>query len=489
MRNNILKKSPLLCLSFFLMVGILVSDMAMFSLSLLMGLMIVIVLITFLLSKYPLVQSVFILICFLFLGIVLGTRYRIQLDVKYPSGEVSYEAVVISSPMDKRKTVSFDIILVNNQRKLKCYVYKDARSRTIRLGDGLKIQSQIRSNHDWRIGSFSYKRFLEIQGFTGSTFVSSKKWRKTRVSLQGISFVERSRLYFMQLRSRLENRLMIYGMYDDVYGVVTAMVLGDKAGLSKELRDVYSITGASHVLALSGLHLGIIYVLLTLLLGRRTNVLSQLLILSIIWAYVFLVGMPVSVVRSAVMLTVYALLTLGRRDKMSVNTLAFTVMLLLVANPWLLFDIGFQMSFMAVFSILLWMPLSEMILSQKYLMSHRVLKWFWSMIVVSCAAQLGVAPLIAYYFGHFSNYFLLTNFIAIPTVMLILYLSIVVLLLPSLAYLLIYIVEFLNAVLRHIALLPGAVIENLHPSVLQVSMIYVVIGAVWILIVFLRKRA
>jgi len=471
------------------MVGIIISDMAMFCLSLLMGLMIIVIFIAILLWKYPLIQSLFILICFLFLGLLLGTRYRIQGNVIWPSGQVTYEAVVISSPIVKKKTVSFDIILVNNQHKLKCYVYKDARSENIRLGDGLKIQSRIRSNHEWRKGSFSYKRFLTIHGFTGSTFVSSWNWRKTQVSLQGISFIERSRLYFMQLRSHLEERLLIQGMDDEVYGVVSAMVLGDKAGLSRELRDIYSITGASHVLALSGLHLGIIYVLLTLLFGQRSRVFSQFIIISCLWTYVFLVGMPISVVRSAVMLTVYSLLSLGQRDKMSVNTLAFTVILLLIVNPWLLFDIGFQMSFIAVFSILLWMPISEMMLSQKYLMTHRVLKWVWSMIVVSCAAQLGVAPLIAYYFGHFSTYFLLTNFIVIPIVTLVLYLSIVVLFLPSLAYLLIYIIGFLNAVLRNISLLPGAVIGNLHPSVLQVLMTYVVIGAVWILIVFLRKRA
>jgi len=470
------------------MIGIVISDIVILKMSLLLGLLVVLVFLTFLLRKYPLTQSLFISLCFFFLGMLQGTRYRMNTEVIWPSEKVVYEAVVLSEPVEKNKTISFDIILSSNQHKLKCYVYKDARSRMIHLGDGLKIQSQIRSNHEWRKGSFSYKRYLEIHGFSGNTFVLSNNWTKIQVSLKGLPLLERSRLYFMKLRSRLKERLLVQGMEDDIYGVVTAMVLGDKSGLSRELRDVYSVTGASHVLALSGLHLGIIYILLMLLVGRKSLVWTQLLIICSIWTYVFLVGMQTSVVRSAIMLSVYASFSLGQRDKMSVNTLAFTAVLLLFVNPWLLFDVGFQLSFLAVFSILIWVPLSEMVFSQEYLMSHRVVKWIWSMVVVSCAAQLGVAPLLAYYFGHFSTYFLLTNFIVIPTVTLILYLSFVALLLPSFAYLLIYIVGLLNMLLRYIALLPGAVIDNLHPSVLQVSMCYVIIGAVWMLIVFVRRK-
>ena len=108
--------------------------------------------------------------------------------------------------------------------------------------------------------------------------------------------------------------------------------------------------------------------------------------------------------------------------------------------------------------------------------------WAWTMFAVSCAAQIGVAPLIAYYFGRFSNYFLLTNLFVVPAATLILYISLVVLLLPAFAYLLIYIVNSLNLLLLWIASLPGASIEELHLTILQVSMIYVIIGAVYLLL-------
>ena len=182
------------------------------------------------------------------------------------------------------------------------------------------------------------------------------------------------------------------------------------------------------------------------------------------------------------MLSVYALLSLGHRRRMSVNTLAFTAMIMLVINPKSLFDVGFQMSFMAVLSILLWMPIFGRMFTEQYLMDHRVVKWLWGLLSVSCAAQMGVAPLVAFYFGRFSSYFLLTNLIVIPAATLILYLALVVLVAPSLAYLLIYIVNGLNVVLARMAELPGASIDGLHPTMLQVIMVYVIIFSFWLII-------
>ena len=208
----------------------------------------------------------------------------------------------------------------------------------------------------------------------------------------------------------------------------------------------------------------------------------MVIILSV-WAFVFLVGMSTSVARSAVMLSIYALLSLGHRDRMSVNTLAFTAIVMLMVSPMSLFDVGFQMSYMAVLSILLFVPLLESVFTAEYLMLHRVVRWLWGMVAVSLSAQIGTAPLIAYYFGRFSCYFLLTNFIVIPAAMLILYLSLVVLVVPSLANLLYSIVAALNSLLVQIAAVPGSSIENLHPTKIQTTMIYLIIVAVYLLAV------
>ena len=130
--------------------------------------------------------------------------------------------------------------------------------------------------------------------------------------------IQRTQQYFLHQRTLLLERLQSSGLSDNQYAVVAAMALGDKSALTHELKDTYSKTGASHILALSGLHLGIIYALLSMLVvGRRWQMVTQVAIILSIWAFVFLVGMSASVVRSALMISVYALLSLGHRDRMS----------------------------------------------------------------------------------------------------------------------------------------------------------------------------
>ena len=485
MENKVFwKEAPLVRLAVCLMVGIIIGDTFVVGRWLLVVLVTMVV-VAVLLRKYEHGQSGAIAVCFVVLGWLLMERQKASLVVDWPEGEVCYEAVVISEPVEKPKTMAVDVLLAKSGRKLKCYFYKDDRSRALHIGDGLKIQSRIEANSEWRRGTFDYRRYLEIHGFTGRTVVASWKWQKAKVSLKQLSRLERMRLTFLKYRNQLLSRLNpVAEENDDAYAVVAAMALGDKSALTQELKDVYSVTGASHILALSGLHLGIIYTLLSLFVfSRRWQMLSQIIIMLSIWGFVFLVGLSTSVMRSAVMLSVYALLSLGHRDRMSVNTLAFTAIVMLMVSPMSLFDVGFQMSYMAVFSILLFVPLMEGIFPAEYLMSHRVVRWLWGMVTVSLSAQIGTAPLITYYFGRFSCYFLPTNFIVIPAAMLILYLSLVVLLVPSLAFVLFDIVAMLNGLLTKMASIPGASIDNLHLTKIQTTMIYVIIVAVYLLAV------
>lgn len=211
------------------------------------------------------------------------------------------------------------------------------------------------------------------------------------------------------------------GFNGQAYAVLAAMALGDKSSLSDELKEEYSVSGASHVLALSGLHLGIIYAILSLLFSRRRwQIVSQVLILLAIWSYVFIVGMSASVVRSAVMLTVYSFVSLLNRNRLSLNTLSVAAVVILAGSPLYLYDVGFQMSFAAVlFIIIFYRPLLEVMPGR--IRNIPIIKQIWQMTAVSVAAQIGVAPLIAFYFGRFSCYFLLTNMIVVPAATVILY--------------------------------------------------------------------
>ena len=500
MKNIQIEEVPLLKITVSLIAGIVVGQYVAVNVWWLLTALFTALMVALMLWQHELWQSIAIVLCFVCLGWLVMQRQKDSLRLAWPACEVCYEAVVISEPIEKTKTMAVDILLTQSGRKLKAYLYKDQRSRSLQIGDGLCIQSRIQPNDDWHQGTFDYRRYLETHGFTGRTFVASWKWQKTVISFSDISRLERTRLFFLRLRHRLLTKFWgpaeanyslftLHSSLSDAQSVVAAMVLGDKSALTQDLKDVYAVTGASHVLALSGLHLGIVYCLLSLLLGGRKLFTMHCSLLTIlgIWTYVFLVGMPISVVRSALMLSLYALLSLSHRDKMSVNTLAFAAIVLLLANPLSLFDVGFQMSFMAVLSILVWVPLLMGVFPADYLLSHRFLHWLWSMVAVSLAAQMGVAPLIVYYFGRFSTWFLLTNFIVIPAATLVLWLAPFALLFLPLSHLLLYIVTLLNAVLTRLAALPFASIDGFHPTLLQVTMAYVILIALYLLIIRLCR--
>lgn len=274
------------------------------------------------------------------------------------------------------------------------------------------------------------------------------------------------------------------GIGADSYAVVAAMTLGDKSALTSTIRESFNITGAGHVLAISGLHLGILYMMVSFLVrGLRLRMVTQIVTILLIWAFAFLVGMTASVVRSATMLTIYGLLSLGYRQKMSVNVLAFTAIVLLVIHPQSLFDIGFQMSFLAVLAILLFFPLFNSIFSERWLMEHRLVRWLWGMTALSLSAQIGVAPIIAFYFHRFSTCFLLSNFVVIPCAYLIIIGALLLFItkLSVFATALTTITTFMSHALDTIATLPYASIDNLYPTLLQTILIYIFIGCVYII--------
>ena len=442
----------------------------------------------FALRSAPLLLPALVLVAGIFGGyFLLGYSPK---EVAWPQGEVCYEVVVVSEVAEEDRTMGMDAVIVGSGHKLKCYVSKDGRSRQLQVGNRLQLTSHIEPNRNWQHGNFNYRRYLEVHGFSGQTFVKANHWKRKSDSWKGLSLWQRVKLHFLCYRHTLLERYRLLGASDAEYAVLAAMTLGDKTAMTKDLKEVYAVSGASHVLALSGLHLGIIYVLLSMLVpGRRFRMLSQVLIVLSIWGFVLLVGMPVSVVRAAVMISICALLSIFHRNPVSLNSLSLAVICILLANPVSIFDVGFQLSFAAMLSILLVKPLMEGMVSQAYLMKHPLLRWLWGVTTVSVAAQVGVAPLIAYYFGRFSTYFILTNLVVIPAATLILYLTLVTLLLPVTAVLLVKVVEGLNAILQLIATnLPYANIEGLQPTVLQTLAVYVILISSCLIFTLLAKR-
>lgn len=470
MRYRTLQSAPLLLPAIALMAGIIVGDWWVEPVYwwVALGCSFVV----YWLSRHrPLVQSATIMLLVFILGGVRSSMVRQQSNqLSWPSDVVSYEAVIVSEVSEKPKTVGMDIVIADDGRRLKCYISKDTKSLQLQVGDRLQLCSKIEDNR---------------------TFIRSDAWQFLSQSWQGLNKWERIRLRFLCYRHSLLQRYRQLDADDSQYAVIAAMALGDKSAMSRELKDVYAVSGASHVLALSGLHLGIIYMLLSLLVvGRRFRVVSQVVIVFSIWAFVLLVGMSSSVVRSALMISVYALLSLANRNRASLNALALAVILILLFSPASLYDVGFQLSFSALLAILLIQPLFERPRIVTFLFDRPVLRWLYGLCTVSISAQVGVAPLIAYYFGRFSTYFILTNLLVIPLTTAILYLALTTLLLPVAGVLLVKMVGWLNASLSFIATsLPCASIEGLHPSVLQTVLVYVFMFSIYLIITIYDKRS
>lgn len=436
----------------------------------------------------------------LFLGFVSASAYIMtnkirRSEVMFPESYVVYNGVIASTPEMKKNTVRFDMI-VNIQgqtRKFKASIMRDANSESLKVGDCIYARSILKKPENYKGSTFDYRRYLVLHDYSGTTMVWKGNWNKTQNSYNHLPRLTRIKLLALKLRSKLLSRFNENNAYGQDYAVLAAMVLGDKSYISKEVSEEYSISGASHVLALSGLHLGIIYAVLSFLFSaRRFPAVSQVFILSAIWVYVFIVGMSVSVMRSAVMISIYAIISILRRNSISLNSLSIAAIVLLLLNPYSLYDVGFQMSFIAVLSIVvLYRPLYSIV----PVSFHKIMpvRWLLQLSFVSIAAQIGVAPIIALYFGRFSCYFLLANIFVIPLSTAILYGAVLLLMtcwLPSVSSVivngLLYLSGVLNSCVSFVSSLPFSSIEGIHITGISVILYYIMVICIFLICHYIR---
>lgn len=275
------------------------------------------------------------------------------------------------------------------------------------------------------------------------------------------------------------------------YGVAEALLIGYRDDLDKDLVRAYSNTGVVHIIAISGLHLGMIYGLLLGLLKpfRKQRWIRwgrPLIILSVLWGFSLLAGAAASILRSVVMFSFIAIgKSLGRRTNIY-NTLAASAFCLLVVNPYFLWDVGFQLSYTAVLGIVIFMkPVYHL-----FYFSNKLLQALWQLNAITLAAQPLTLPIVLYYFHQFPNLFLFTNFISVPLSGFILYGEIFLLLVHPLPYLntltgqlVSWLIGLLNHLIEQTSRLPFAVTDNISFGFLQVFLLYgAVTGlAVWLL--------
>ena len=237
-------------------------------------------------------------------------------------------------------------------------------------------------------------------------------------------FVERPPKYPVKqapnaLQERLYGRLGAAGLSGDELATVGALTLGYKEELDKELKRHFQASGAAHVLAVSGLHTGLIYGLLVwlLTLGGRFRPMHEntvarraisLVIIGVMWGYAWLTGLTPSVVRAVLMVTLVEIGKMIYRKSLTINTIAAAAVLILIVRPTDLWSVSFQLSFAATTAIVL------MVNRLPAMLTGRIAAYFLGIIVVSVAAQLGTLPITMFYFKQVSTYFLLANLLVLP---------------------------------------------------------------------------
>ncbi|MDN3666051.1 ComEC/Rec2 family competence protein [Algibacter miyuki] len=223
------------------------------------------------------------------------------------------------------------------------------------------------------------------------------------------------------IRSFINSKLKKYNFHPDELAVINALFLGQRQDLSQDIYNDYKNAGAIHILAISGLHVGVILLILSWLLKpmeslKHGKILKTILLVILLWSFAVIAGLSASVTRAVTMFSIVAIAMNLKRPTNIYNTLAISIFIILLFKPLYIFDVGFQLSYMAVFAIVTIDPLLFKLWQPK----NKILKLYWHTATVSIAAQLGIAPLLLFYFHQFAGLFLVSNLIIIPVLVFIL---------------------------------------------------------------------
>ena len=503
--SDFLNKTPALRLVIFLAIGVIVGEFLSFSSSLTVGLFAggcLFLLLPFIIQKtatnyrFRWLFGVGTLLILISLGIFLNQRFTQKTDLNYTGQSGIYEIVLDAQPVTKERSVMFranirtftDSVATHTAKgKVILYFAKDSSTLKLERGDILLISSHItQPKLTGNPEEFDYGNYLKHQGIGGTGYVASGAWQKIgeEHTFSLLTTADQCRNYLLKIYRKL-------GLSGDEFGMLAALTLGYKDALTPELRESFSTTGAMHVLAVSGLHVGIIYVVIGWLLGfldkrKKTQSLKPILIILFLWIYAFITGLSPSVMRASLMFSFMALAGVIGKKSQTYNTIFASAFVLLLYQPTLLFDVGFQLSYSAVLAIVYFQPKIVGI----FYIKNRFLRWAWELTAVSVAAQIGTAPFSLFYFHQFPNYFLLSNFVVIPAATIILYFAITLFAVSWIPYVNMAVAFLLNWVLRLLYMAIAGIEQLPHAlSIIWISygevlLFYLIIGA---LIVVMHK--
>ena len=361
---------------------------------------------------------------------------------------------------------------------------EDSLKPTYNIGEYLAFKSTLsKVTEPKNPYQFNYAKYLEHQNILAQVSISNREifqFSEVKISMYSIANT---------LRNNIEIALIDNGFKGDELAVIKALLLGQKKDISKDMYDDYASAGVIHILAVSGLHVGIILMLLQLILSplfrfKHGNVFKTVLIVLFLWCFAIIAGLSPSVIRAVTMFSFLAVALNLKRKTSTLNTLFLSALVILLVEPQFLFSVGFQLSYLAVFSIILLQPkLSKLIPRPKYYIS-RIL---WGVFTVTIAAQIGVLPLSLFYFHQFPGLFFVTNLIIIPFLGIILGYGLLCISLALLGILPSFIAEgfrlvigFMNSVISWVAQQNSFVFKEIPFSEIQTLVTYVLIGTILI---------
>lgn len=332
---------------------------------------------------------------------------------------------------------------------------------------------------------FNYKRFLGFHGIYHQFYLSESKWINTPISqvnpLWDIAYKTQAR-FVAQIKENIPTQ--------NEFAVCSALLIGYEDYLDQELIDAYSSSGALHVLSVSGLHVGIIYIFLGWLLKfmdkrKWAFAIKNILLILLIWFYALLAGLAPSILRSAVMIT---MLIVGRwinKQGYMLNTTLCSAFVLLNTNPFMITEVGFQLSYLAVFGIVY----LHQRLVRIFTVYNPIGNWIWQLISVSVCAQLMTFPLGLLYFHQFPNLFLVSNLMVIPVSTLLMYSSIIATVFAPWQFVSTifwktsyFLTLFMNKTVFVIDQMPHAIVRGISITITETWTIYIIIAfGLWFL--------
>ncbi|WP_372801707.1 ComEC/Rec2 family competence protein, partial [Lutibacter sp.] len=318
-----------------------------------------------------------------------------------------------------------EILQVNNQitlGKILVNLERDSSNVILNVGDTFIVNSGLKEiKKPLNPYEFNYKNYLKNQQINHQIIISERELfsiAKTNITLKNIA---------AKIRIKIIKSLKKYGFKNDELAVVNALILGQRQDISESLLESYTGAGAIHILAVSGLHIGIILMLLTFIFKpisyfKHGKTLTAVIIILLLWMYAIIAGLSPSVVRAVAMFTAITIGMYLNRPSNVYNSLIISMFFLLLFHPFYLFEVGFQLSYLAVFFIVWIQPkLFNIWISKVW-----ILRKIWQLFTVSIAAQIGVLPLSLYYFHQFPSLFFISNLVIIPFLGVILIVGVII---------------------------------------------------------------